>query len=105
MGQAEINTFLTHLAVEQQVSASSQTQALSALLFLYRHLLGVDPGDLNGVVRASVKRRVPVVMTAAEVQKVLEQLDGTPDIVCRLLYGSGLRLMEALRLRVKDLDF
>ena len=105
MGQAEINTFLTHLAVEQQVSASSQTQALSALLFLYRHVLGVEPGDLNGVVRASVKRRVPVVMTPAEVQKVLEQLDGTPAIVCRLLYGSGLRLMEALRLRVKDLDF
>ena len=105
MGQAEINAFLTHLAVEQQVSASSQTQALSALLFLYRHVLGVDPGDLNGVVRASVKRRVPVVMTPAEVQKVLEQLDGTPALVGRLLYGSGLRLMEALRLRVKDLDF
>ena len=68
MGQAEINTFLTHLAVEQQVSASSQTQALSALLFLYRHVLGVEPGDLNGVVRASVKRRAPVVMTPAEIQ-------------------------------------
>lgn len=105
MGQAEINGFLTHLAVDLQVSASSQTQALSALLFLYRHVLAVDPGDLTGVVRARVKRRVPVVMTPTEVQKVLDQLDGTPALVCRLLYGSGLRLMEALRLRVQDLDF
>ena len=105
MGQAEINAFLTHLAVDQQVSASSQTQALSALLFLYRHVLGIDPGELTGVVRARVKRRAPVVMTPTEVQKVLEQLEGTPALVSGLLYGSGLRLMEALRLRVKDLDF
>ncbi len=105
MGQAEINAFLTHLAVDQQVSASSQTQALSALLFLYRHVLGIDPGELTGVVRARVKRRVPVVMTPAEVQKVLEQLNGTPALVSGLLYGSGLRLMEALRLRVQDLGF
>jgi integron integrase len=105
MGEVEINAFLTHLAVEEQVSASSQTQALSALLFLYRHVLGMDPGDLSGVVRARVKRRTPAVMTPGEVQKVLEQLDGVPDLVCRLLYGSGLRLMEALRLRGKELDF
>ncbi len=105
MGQEEINAFLTHLAVEGGVSASSQTQALSALLFLYRHVLGTDPGDLSGVVRARVRRRLPVVMTPAEVQLVLSQLEGTTGLVVSLLYGSGMRLMEALRLRVQDLDF
>ena len=105
MGQEEINAFLSHLAVEQGVSASSQTQALSALLFLYRHVLGIPPGDLTGVVRARVRRRLPVLMTPAEVQQVLGQLEGTTDLVAGLLYGSGLRLMEALRLRVQDLDF
>jgi integron integrase len=104
MGQGEINAFLTHLAVEEGVSASSQTQALSALLFLYRHVLGTTPGDLTGVVRARVRRRLPVVMTPAEVQQVLERLEGTTALVAGLLYGSGLRLMEALRLRVQDLD-
>ncbi|HYP03472.1 MAG TPA: site-specific integrase, partial [Cyanobium sp.] len=77
MGQVEINTFLTHLAVEEGMSASSQTQALSALLFLYRDVLGMDPGDLTGVVRARVRRRLPVVMTPAEVQQMLGQLEGT----------------------------
>lgn len=105
MGQEEINAFLTHLAVEEGVSASSQTQALSALLFLFRHVLGTDPGDLTGVVRARVRRRLPVVMTPAEVQLVLSQLEGTTGLVVSLLYGSGMRLMEALRLRVQDLDF
>jgi len=105
MGQVEINAFLTHLAVEEGVSASSQTQALSALLFLYRHVLGMDPGDLTGVVRARVRRRLPVVMTPAEVQQMLGQLEGTSALVSGLLYGSGLRLMEALRLRVQDLEF
>lgn len=105
MGQEEINAFLSHLAVEQGVSASSQTQALSALLFLYRHVLGIPPGDLTGVVRARVRRRLPVLMTPAEVQQVLGQLEGTTGLVAGLLYGSGLRLMEALRLRVQDLDF
>nr|WP_256438898.1 integron integrase [Synechococcus sp. CCY 9618] len=103
-GQAEINAFLTHLAVEEGVSASSQTQALSALLFLYRHVLGTTPGDLTGVVRARVGRRLPVVMTPAEVQQVLRRLEGTTALVAGLLYGSGLRLMEALRMRVQDLD-
>lgn len=105
MGQVEVNAFLTHLAVVEGVSASSQSQALSALLFLYRHVLGMDPGDLSGVVRARVRRRLPVVMTPGEVQTVLKELEGTTALVARLLYGSGLRLMEALRLRVQDLDF
>ncbi len=104
MGSAEVNAFLTHLAVEGQVSASTQNQALSALLFLYRELLERDL-DLEGVVRARQKRRLPVVLTPAEVRALLERMDGVEALVSEVLYGSGLRLMEALRLRVKDLDF
>ena len=104
MGSAEVNAFLTHLAVDGQVSASTQNQALSALLFLYRELLERDL-DLEGVVRARQKRRLPVVLTPAEVRALLERMDGVEALVSKVLYGSGLRLMEALRLRVKDLDF
>jgi integron integrase len=96
--------FLTHLAVEGQVSASTQNQALSALLFLYRVLLERDL-DLEGVVRARQKRRLPVVLTPGEVRAVLERMDGVEALVSEVLYGSRLRLMEALRLRVQDLDF
>jgi integron integrase len=95
--------FLTHLAVEGQVSASTQNQALSALLFLYRELLDRDL-DLEGVVRARTRPRLPVVMSVEEVRAVLEQLDGVEALVAGVLYGGGLRLMEALRLRVHDLD-
>jgi integron integrase len=104
MGSAEVNAFLTHLAVDLQVSASTQNQALSALLFLYRELLERNL-ELEGVVRARTKRRLPVVMTVDEVRAVLEQLDGVEALVAGVLYGGGLRLMEALRLRVHDLDF
>ena len=104
MGSEEVNAFLTHLAVEGQVSASTQNQALSALLFLYRELLGRDL-DLEGVTRAKRRPRLPVVMTVAEVRAVLERLDGTEALVAGVLYGGGLRLMEALRLRVHDVDF
>jgi site-specific recombinase XerD len=104
MGSAEVNAFLTHLAVEGQVSASTQNQALSALLFLYRELLERDL-DLEGVVRARKPRRLPVVLTEEEVRSVLQRLEGSEALVAGLLYGSGLRLMEALRLRVHDLDF
>jgi len=103
MGSAEVNAFLTHLAVEAQVSAPTQNQALSALLFLYRELLERDL-DLEGVVRARARRRLPVVMSVAEVRAVLERLDGVEALVAGVLYGGGLRLMEALRLRVHDLD-
>ncbi|MFZ4803473.1 MAG: integron integrase [Synechococcus lacustris] len=105
MGGPEINAFLTHLAVEERVSASTQNQALAALLFLYRQVLGMDPGCLEGVVRARRSKRLPVVLSVEEVRTVLQQMEGPPALVCRLLYGGGLRLMEALRLRVKDLDF
>ena len=103
MGSAEVNAFLTHLAVEEQVSASTQNQALAALLFLYRDLLERDL-ELEGVIRARTRQRIPVVLSEAEVRAVREQLEGEPALVVGLLYGSGLRLMEALRLRVKDLD-
>lgn len=105
MGEPEINAFLTHLAVSQKVSVSTQNQALAALLFLYRHALGVSVGDLDGVVRARCGVHVPVVMTRSEVQAVLAHLAGDRWLVASTLYGSGLRLMECLRLRVKDVDF
>lgn len=105
MGSPEINAFLTHLAAEEQVSASTQNQALAALLFLYRRVLEIDPGDLGDVVRARRPKRLPVVLSVVEVRAVLQQLEGSPVLVCGLLYGGGLRLMEALRLRVQDVDF
>ena len=104
MGSEEVNAFLTHLAVDLDVSASTQNQALSALLFLFRELLERDLA-LEGVVRARTKRRLPVVMNIEEVRAVLERLDGVEALVAGVLYGGGLRLMEALRLRVHDVDF
>ena len=105
MGETEINAFLTHLAVVDEVSASTQTQALSALLFLYRHVLGRQVGELQDLVRAKRSATIPVVLTREEVRGVLDQLDGDRWLIVSLLYGCGMRLMEALRLRVKDLDF
>jgi integron integrase len=105
MGEVEINAFLTHLAVVDKVSASTQTQALAALLFLYRHVLARGVGDLEGVVRARRSAAMPVVLTRTEVRDVLAQLTGDKWLVVSLLYGCGLRLMEGLRLRVKDLEF
>jgi integron integrase len=105
MGEAEINRFLSHLALTEKVSASTQTQALSAILFLYRHVLGRETGDLGEIVRARKTRRLPVVMTRREVRAVLRHLDGDKRLMASLMYGTGLRLMECLRLRVQDLDF
>ncbi len=105
MAAPEINAFLTHLATVDGVSASTQTQALSALLFLYRHVLGMQVGELGDVVRARPSRRVPVVLTRDEVRRVLAHLDGEPWLVASLLYGCGLRFNECLRLRVQDVDF
>jgi len=103
MAEPEINAFVTHLAVHEKVSASTQTQALSALLFLYRHVLGHEVGELD-LVRANRPRRLPVVLTREEVRRLLGGLEGEPRLVASLLYGSGLRLMEGLRLRVCDLE-
>jgi integron integrase len=104
MGEPEINAFLTHLAVEERVSAATQTQALSALLFLYRHVLGRKVGELGDLVRANKPRRLPVVLTRSEVRALLAGLDGDRWLMASLMYGSGLRLMECLRLRVLDLE-
>jgi integron integrase len=105
MGAAEVEAFLSHLAVAGNVSASTQNQAKAALLFLYREVLGVELEWLDGVTRAKPSRRLPVVLTEHEVRVVLAQLGGVQWLVASLLYGAGLRLMEAVRLRVKDLDF
>jgi integron integrase len=102
---ADIGRFLTALAVERQVSASTQSQALAALLFLYRDVLGRDPGWLDDVVRARRPKRLPIVLSQAEVGRLLGALTGAAWIMGTLLYGSGLRLCECLRMRVKDLDF
>ena len=105
MGAAEVEAFLTHLAVDRNVSASTQNQAKSALLYLYKEVLGVELPWLDNVTQAKVPQRMPVVLTQAEVQAVLSRMDGTMWLIASLLYGSGLRIMEALRLRVKDVDF
>ena len=89
MGRPEINAFLTHLAIVEHVSASTQNQALAALLFLYRQVLEIDPGDLEGAVRARQPKRLPVVLSVVEVRSVLQQLESPPALVSGLLYGSG----------------
>jgi integron integrase len=105
MGASEIQTFLTHLAVERHVSPSTQNQAKSALLFLYREVLQVELPWLNEIVQAKHSPRLPVVLTPSEVRALLDQMEGVMLLVTRLLYGTGVRLMEALSLRVKDVDF
>lgn len=104
MAEPEVNQFLTHLAVDRTVAASTQNQALSALLFLYDAVLA-RPLDQLTVIRATRPRRLPVVLTRDEVGRVLGRLDGTNRLVGRLLYGTGMRVLECLRLRVKDVDF
>jgi integron integrase len=104
MGESEINQFLAHLALRENVAASTQNQALSALLFLYRAVLEKDLDCIDGVVRAKKPARLPVVLTREEVRALLGRISGTPKLVSLLLYGAGLRLLEALRLRVKDID-
>ena len=105
MGAAEVERFLTHLAVEGRVAASTQNQALSALLFLYREVLKVDLPWLGEMTRAKRPGRLPVVLTVEEVRRVLARIDGQQGLMADLLYGAGLRLLECVRLRVKDLDF
>jgi integron integrase len=102
LGAPQVEEFLSHLAVHRKVSAATQNQALQAILFLYRHVLGIELPWLDGVTRATAPRRLPVVLSREEVRSLLAQLEGTPWLVASLLYGAGLRLTEALRLRVKD---
>jgi integron integrase len=103
LGPGEIERFLTHLAVECRVGAATQNQALQALLFLYRQVLGTELPWIENVTRAAQVKRLPVVLSRAEVRSLLARLEGTSWLIASLLYGSGLRLMEAMRLRVKDL--
>ena len=105
LGAPEIEAFLTHLAVVDHVSASTQNQALSALLFLYRHVLNLDLDRPSNATRAKRPERLPVVMTHAETLRVITAMSGSEQLMARLLYGSGLRLMECVRLRIKDIDF
>ena len=105
MGPKEVAEFLSHLAVARNVSASTQNQAKAAILFLYRHVLGTQLPWVDDVVIAKVPQRLPVVLTAREVRSLLHELNGTTALVASLLYGTGMRLMEGLRLRVKDIDF
>jgi integron integrase len=105
MGAAEIEVFLTHLAVQQQVASSTQNQALSALLFLYRDVLKTPLGRPIDAMRARKSKRLPTVLTKDEALQVMGVLSGGHELMAKLLYGSGLRLMECVRLRVKDLDF
>ena len=104
LGEPELSAFLTHLAVREHVAASTQNQALAALLFLYAHVLHRPVGTLEQVVRAKQPKRLPAVLTPDEVRRLLDCLTGDHWLVAMLLYGAGLRLMEALRLRVKDID-
>ncbi|WP_081644610.1 integron integrase [Arenimonas oryziterrae] len=105
MGALEVEGFLTRLATQGQVAASTQNQALSAILFLYREVLGVDLPWMDKVTRAKKPQRVPVVLSVAQTQRLLARLDGRDWLMASLLYGSGMRLMECVRLRVKDVDF
>ena len=105
MGEQEVSAFLSHLAVERKVSASTQNQALAAILFLYSRVLGLDLPWLGSVTRARQPARLPFVISRADVQRVLAAMRGTHQLVARLLYGSGMRVLEGLRLRVGDLEF
>jgi integron integrase len=104
VGEPEVTAFLNHLAAERRVAASTQNQALSALLFLYKEVLGQELGWLDGLQRATRPPRLPTVLTRAEAERLLAQLEGTRWLLASLLYGAGLRVIECLRLRVKDVD-
>lgn len=105
MGAPEISAFLSHLATDKQVAANTQNQALNALIFLYRQILNQDVGVLEGIIRAKRPQRLPLVLTTLEVRRVLEGMEGTHRLMAELIYGTGMRLMECVRLRVKDIDF
>ena len=105
MGTKEIGEFLTFLAVKQHVSASTQRQALCALIFLYKNVLNINLDTINNITRAKRRQNIPVVFSKAEIRNILSKLEGIKWLIVNILYGSGLRLMECLRLRVKDIDF
>jgi integrase len=104
MGAEQVAQFLSHLALERQVAASTQNQAFNALIFLYHRVLHIDLGEIAGAVRAKKPKRLPVVLNREEVDSILTRLHGEVWLICSLLYGAGLRLFEALQLRVKDTE-
>ncbi len=105
MGEKEVEAFLTHLATHGNVSAATQNQALAAILFLYREIFGQQLEWMDNVIRAKKPQRLPVVLSKLEVARILERMDGTYGLMARLLYGTGMRIMECCRLRVQDIDF
>jgi len=105
MGAPEINQFLTHLATDRNVAASTQNQALCAIIFLYTRVLGRDVGELGDVIRAKKPARIPVVLTVEETERIISHLNGTHKLMTLLMYGAGMRIMEVIRLRIKDIDF
>jgi integron integrase len=105
MGEQEITSFLTHLAVDKHVAPSTQNQALAAILFLYKEVLERELDWMDDIVRAKRSVRIPEVLSPEQVRRLIDQLEGTHQLMARLLYGTGMRLMEAVRLRVRDVDF
>ncbi len=105
MNEQHIQNFLNYLAIERHVAASTQNQALNAIIFCYKHVLNIQLNTMDGLIRAKKPKKLPVVFTSEEAKKVLAYLSGTHWLIANLLYGSGLRLMECMRLRVKDIDF
>ncbi len=105
MGEKEISQYISHVAVDQKVASSTQNQAFNAIVFLYKNVLNIHLGNLGFMERAKKPQRLPVVMTKTEVSRVLSAMSGTHALMGKLLYGCGLRLMECVRLRVKDVEF
>ena len=105
LGPTEVRAFLTHLVVNRKVSASTQNQALNAIVFMYREIVRRDPGEFGALDRAKRPKRLPTLLTRDKVKRVLDHLDGTYGLMARLLYGTGMRLMECVRLRIQDVDF
>jgi integron integrase len=104
LGDSHVRSFLTHLAIDGHLAASTQRQAFNAVLFLYRHVLGKDVSSLHGAVHARARRRLPVVLSREEIDMIFEHLDAPYALMCRIIYGGGLRLSESLALRIKDLN-
>lgn len=105
MGEKEISQYISHLATDRNVASSTQNQALNAIVFLYKYVLKIDLGDFGHMERAKRPERLPTVMTKGEVSRVLTAMSGIYALMAKLIYGCGLRLMECVRLRVKDIDF
>lgn len=105
LNQTDLKDFLTHLAADRKVSASTQNQAFNSILFLYRHILSIDISDLNDVLRAKQSKKLPVVLTQPEIASLFQYMDGINLLMARIVYGGGLRLQECLNLRIKDVDF